>query len=148
MPVAARTRKTGARRVREGAAEPVWITAAQLHAVHLAQLREHGGTPGVRDEGLLDSALNRARNKFAYGEHDLAVLAAAYAFGLAKNHAFVDGNKRSAFQGMYLFLGLNGHDIDASEPEVVDVVTRLASGRMTEAAFAQWVRTHMTPRSR
>jgi death-on-curing protein len=145
MPVATRARKAGARRVREGAAEPVWVTTVQLHAVHLAQLREHGGTPGVRDEGLLDSALNRARNKFAYGEQDLAVLAAAYAFSLAKNQAFPDGHKRSAFQGMYLFLGLNGHDLVVSEPEVVDVVTRLASGRMTEAAFAQWVRAHMMP---
>lgn len=143
--MAARSPRLRARRAREGVAEPAWVSRAQLQAVHLAQLREHGGTPGVRDEGMLDSTLNRARNKFAYGETDLAVLAAAYAFGLAKNHGFVDGNKRAAFQGMYLFLGLNGHDLDAPEPEVVDVMNRLASGRITEAAIAEWVREHMTP---
>lgn len=142
MPSAAKALRT--RRVREGAAEPAWVTRAQMEAVQLAQLREHGGKPGIREAGLLDSALNRARNKFAYGETDLATLAAAYAFGLAKNHAFLDGNKRAAFQGMYLFLGLNGHDLDAPETEVVDVMTLLAAGRMTEAAFADWVRSHMT----
>lgn len=122
----------------------MWVTRAQLQAIHLAQVREHGGSPGVRDEGLLDSALNRARNKFAYGETDIAALAAACAFGLAKNHGFVDGNKRAAFQAMYVFLGLNGYDLEAPEPEVVDVMNRLASGGITEAAFAEWVRAHMT----
>lgn len=139
----ARTR--GARRVREGAAEPRWVSRAELEAIHREQLREHGGSAGIRDEGLLESALNRARNKHAYGESDLSVLAAAYAFGLAKNHGFVDGNKRTAFQTMYVFLGLNGFDLDASEPEVVDVMNRLASGKITEAAFGEWVRAHVTP---
>lgn len=134
-------RKPG--RVREGAAEPRWVTRAQLDAIHQAQLGEHGGSSGVRDEGLLESALNRARNKFAYAESDLSVLAAAYAFGLAKNHGFVDGNKRTAFQAMYVFLGLNGHDLVVGEPEVVDVMNRLASGKLTEAAFAAWVRAHL-----
>ena len=128
------------RRVREGAAEPRWLTREQIEAIHQEQLREHGGSPGVRDEGLLQSAMNRARNKFVYGETDLAVLAAAYAFGIAKNHAFVDGNKRTAFQATYVFLGLNGLDLDAAEPEVVDVMNRLASGKLTEAAFADWLR--------
>ena len=128
------------RRVREGAVEPRWLTREQLEAIHHEQLREHGGSPGVRDEGLLQSAMNRARNKFVYGETDFAALGAAYAFGIAKNHAFVDGNKRTAFQAMYLFLGLNGLDLAAPEPEVVDVMNRLAAGKLTEAAFADWLR--------
>lgn len=107
-------------------------------------MQEHGGSPGVRDEGLLDSALNRARNKFHYGEGNLAVLAAAYAFGIAKNHGFLDGNKRTAFQTMYLFLGLNGHDLDAPEAEVVDVMNRLASGKLSEAGMADWIRAHVS----
>lgn len=131
-------------RVRERAAQPGCVTRAQLEAIHNAQLREHGGSSGVRDEGLLDSALHRARNTFADGESDLSVLAAAYAFGLAKNHGFVDGNKRTAFQAMYLFLGLNGYDLEAPEPEVVDVMNRLASGKTTEHGFADWIRPHMT----
>lgn len=129
--------------MREGVAEPRWVTRAQLDAIHHAQLSEHGGSTGVRDEDLLESALSRVRNKFAYGETDLSALAAAYAFGLAKNHGFVDGNKRTAFQAMYVFLGINGHDLDVGEPEVVDVMNRLASGKMTEAAFAAWVRAHL-----
>ena len=133
------------RRVREGAREPVWITRAILEVIHDAQLREHGGSTGVRDEGLLDSAMNRPRNKYAYGEQDLSVLAAAYAFGIAKNHAFVDGNKRSSFVAAALFLRMNDLDLDAPEPEVVDVMNRLASGKITEAAFADWVRAHMIP---
>ena len=132
-------------RVREGSDEPRWVTRAQLDAIHQAQLSEHGGSAGVRDEGLLDSALNRARNKVAYGETDLGVLAAAYAFGLAKNHGFIDGNKRTAFQAMYVFLGLNGRDLSVGEPEVVDVMNRLASGKLTEAAFATWVEAHLAP---
>lgn len=120
------------------------MSRSLLEAIHQAQLREHGGRPGIRDERVLESALGRARNKRAYGETDMAVLAAAYAFGLAKNHGFMDGNKRVAFQAMFVFLGLNGFDLDAPEPEVVDVMTRLASGRLTEAALAEWVRVHMT----
>ena len=142
MPTKAKSKRKPAR-VREGAAEPRWLSRAQLDAIHQALLREHGGSAGVRDEGLLDSALNRARNKFAYGESELSVLAAAYAFGLAKNHGFIDGNKRSAFQAMYVFLGLNGFDLDVGEPEVVDVMNRLASGKLTEAAFAVWVKAHL-----
>ena len=136
------TAKPKARRVREGAAEPRWLTRGQLEAIHHEQLREHGGSPGIRDEGMLQSAINRARNKFSYGETDLAVIAGAYAFGIVRNHGFVDGNKRTAFQAMYLFLGLNGHDLDAPEPQVVDTMNRLAAGKMTEAAFADWLRAH------
>lgn len=107
-------------------------------------LRDYGGSAGIREGGLLDSALTRARNKWAYGERDLAVLAAAYGFGLARNHAFVDGNKRIAFTVTALFLAMNDYDLDVPEPEVVDVMRRLAAGRITEAKFAEWVRTHMT----
>lgn len=132
------------RRVREGVAEPRWLTRAIVEAVHSALVREHGGVPGIRDDGLLDSALTRPRNKWGYGNTDLAVVAAAYAFGLVKSHAFVDGNKRVSITAAAIFLAMNGHDLDVPEPEVVEVVTRLASGRMTEAAFAEWMRAHMT----
>ena len=112
-----------------------------LAAIHDAQLREHGGSPGVRDEGLLQSALARPQQKFAYAERaDLATLAAAYAFGLAKNHGFVDGNKRAAFMAAYVFLGLNGQDLDADEPDVVTTMERVASGRLTERGLASWIR--------
>jgi death on curing protein len=131
------------RRVREGSAEPRWMTRELLDAMHDAQLREHGGSSGVRDEGLLESALNRPKNKFAYGETDLAVLAAAYALGIARNHGYVDGNKRAAFTAAALFLAINDLELDAPEPEVVDVVNRLAAGKLTEASFADWIREHI-----
>ena len=111
-----------------------------LQAIHAAQLGEHGGARGVRDAALLESALNRPRNKQADGETDLCVLAAAYAFGIVKNHAFVDGNKRTAFIAAAVFLALNGIELDAAEPEVVHVVTRLAAGKMSENAFAERLR--------
>src|SRR4051812_34918463 len=97
-----------------------------LDVIHDAQLREHGGTPDVRDSGLLDSALARPQNKWGYADlTDLAALAAAYTFGLAKNHGYVDGNKRVAFMAAYVFLGLNGRDIDASEEDVAGTIERV-----------------------
>lgn len=112
-----------------------------LSAIHAAQLREHGGTPGVRDEGLLESALARPPHKLAYADAtDIAVLAAAYAFGLAKHHGFVDGNKRVAFMTAYVFLGLTGRDVDAAEPDVVSVMEGVASSRVSEHALATWFR--------
>ena len=121
------------------------MTRRMLDAIHQAQLREHGGTPGVRDDGLLESALARPRNKFAYAKRaDIATLAAAYAFGLAKNHGFVDGNKRVAFVAAYVFLGLNGYDLDATEPDVVTTMEGVAAGRVREAALATWFREHLT----
>ena len=115
-----------------------------LDVMHEAQLSEHGGASGVRDEGLLDSALARARNKFAHEtEVDLATLAAAYAFGLARNHRYADGNKRVAFMCAYVFLGLNGYDVDASEPEVADVIEGVAAGRVSELWLAAWFRTKL-----
>jgi death-on-curing protein len=117
-----------------------------LDVLHDAQLREHGGGAGVRDESMLESALARPQQKWAYAESpDLATLAAAYAFGLAKNHGFVDGNKRVAFMAAYVFLGLNGQDLDADEPDVVTTIERLAAGRLSEAAVADWFRTHIHP---
>lgn len=114
--------------------------------LHRRQLAEHGGAPGLRAAGLLDSALSRAPHRFTYEpETDLAGLAAAYSFGLAKNHPFVDGNKRLAFLAMYVFLGLNGQELEAPEPEVVRMMERLAAGRLSERALAAWLRTHLRP---
>jgi len=125
---------------------PKWLTRRILDVIHDAQLREHGGIPGVRDDGLLESALARPQQKWAYADApDLATLAAAYAFGLAKNHGYVDGNKRVAFMAAYVFLGLNGKDLDATEPDVANTIDRLAAGRVTEAALAAWFRTHLRP---
>jgi death-on-curing protein len=117
------------------------VTRRVLDAIQHAQLREHGGTPGVRDEGLLESALARPRHKFTYAKRaDVATLAAAYAFGLAKNHGFVDGNKRVAFVAAYVFLGLNGYDLDATEPDVVTTMEDVAASRVSEAVLATWFR--------
>jgi death on curing protein len=115
-----------------------------VETIQAAQLREHGGSPGLRDEGMLESALARPQQKFAYADQpDIALLAAAYAFGLAKNHAFVDGNKRTAFMAAYVFLGLNGHDLTAEEVDVVATMESVAAGRIDESALADWVRAHL-----
>jgi death-on-curing protein len=120
------------------------VTRQMLEAIHQAQIREHGGALGVRDEGLLESALARPRHKFTYGEKpDWATLAGAYLFGLAKNHGFVDGNKRVAFMAAYVFLGLNGHDLDADEPDIVVTVEGVAASTVTEAALVKWFRGHI-----
>jgi death-on-curing protein len=120
-----------------------------VHAIHDAQLREHGGAPGIRDEGLLELALGRPQHKYAYAARaDLATLAAAYAFGLAKNHAFVDGNKRTAFMAAYVFLGLNGQDLETGEPDVVTVMERVANARLTESGLADWIRGKLRPLTR
>jgi len=112
-----------------------------LGTIHDAQLREHGGAPGIRDEGLLESALAGPRHKFAYAKRpDLATYAAAYTCGLAKNHGFVDGNKRSAFMAAYVFLGLNGHDLEAAEPDLVATMEQVAGGQLSEARLARWIR--------
>lgn len=121
--------------------KPRWITRTALAAIHSAQIREHGGGSGVRDEGLIESALARPRQKWNYDNAvDLATLAAAYAFGLTKNHGFVDGNKRVAFMAAYSFLGLNGYDFDAPEPDVVTTIERVAAGRLSEPKLAEWFR--------
>jgi death-on-curing protein len=112
--------------------------------MHLDQLRAHGGMPGLREEGALESALARPQNKLAYGRRpDHAALAAAYAFGLARNHPFNDGNKRIAFLTAVVFLGLNGWDFEAPDAQVVAYMVALAEGRLTEAKCAAWLRTGM-----
>ena len=118
----------------------VWIDHAVVLAVHEEQLAEHGGAAGVRDAGLLESALARPRNLAHYGEPDLCELAAAYAFGLARNHPFIDGNKRSAFVATELFLVLNGWQLVASDADCVLIMLSLASGEIDEPAFAAWLR--------
>jgi len=127
--------------------EPRWLVLVHILAVHSDQIQAHGGSLGLRDRGLLESALERPRNRFHYEPtSDLPSLAASYGFGIAKNHPFVDGNKRVAFQAMYLFLGLNGLRIDASEEEVVATTLSLASGDLDEPGLAAWLRDHVTPR--
>lgn len=120
--------------------EPAWVLRSVIEAVHDAQLAEHGGAPGLRDSGLLDSALARPMNLHAYGEADVIVLAAAYASAIIRNHPFVDGNKRSAFLAAYVFLRLNGFDLIADEVEATTAILSLASGATTEADFASWLR--------
>ena len=123
---------------------PIWIDKRALLLLHRESLAQFGGAGGLRDEGLLDSALTRPVNKHAYeGCSDLAVLAAAYGFGLARNHAFVDGNKRVAFLAVGVFLAINGHGLAATPIEAIDAILALASGSMDEAQFTQWIREHL-----
>ena len=124
--------------------EPRWVARIVVDAVHFDQLREHGGLPGIRDEGALESALARPRNKWSYNKRsDLADLAAAYAFGLARSHPYRDGNKRIAFLTMLIFLGLNDHWLSATETEVVAAIVALAGKRLSEAQLAKWIRRHL-----
>ena len=109
-------------------------------AIHDEQLRQFGGPSGLRDQGLLESALGRPLNKFAYGSNDLAVLAAAYGFGLARNHAFVDGNKRIGFLAIVTFLDLNDIDFVVPEPEAVVIMLGVAAGEVDEESLARWIR--------
>jgi death on curing protein len=117
-----------------------WIDKRLLLLLHDESLALHGGASGLRDEGLLESALARPLNLVAYGQPDHADLAAAYASGLAKNHPFVDGNKRAAFLAVGLFLGLNGYRLTASQADATVTVLALAAGDMVESAFGAWVR--------
>ena len=124
--------------------EPQWLTRRLLDVIHDAQIREHGGAAGIRDEGLLESALARPQQKWAYAEKpDLATLAAAYVFGLVKNHGYVDGNKRVSFMAAYVFLGMNGYEVDLDEADVAVTIERAAAGRITELALATWLREHL-----
>ena len=129
--------------------EPRWVPRLVIEAVHLDQVREHGGLIGVRDENALESALARARQRWAYEpEADLARLAADYAFGITRNHPFRDGNKRIAFLGAVIFLGLNGPDFIAPEEEVVEKMLALASGELDEPELAEWIRSRIQPTPR
>ena len=118
----------------------VWLDPSVIHAVHDEQLGEHGGAAGLRDVGLLESALARPMQLAAYGEPDAAALAAAYGFGLAKNHPYVDGNKRTAFVAVELFLMLNGWELAASDADCVIAMMHLAAGDRSEEQFADWLR--------
>ena len=124
--------------------EPIWLTRSIVEAIHISQIREHGGQFGIRYINLLESAIVRPMNRRAYEqESDSVVLAAAYGFGLAKNHCFIDGNKRVAFMAMYTFLGLNGYEIDATEPEVVDLMLGVADSSISEEQLIRWLRMHI-----
>ena len=119
--------------------EPAWLTAGLVLAIHDEQLREFGGPPGIRDMGALESALGRARNRWAYEGGDLARLAAAYGFGIARNHPFVDGNKRAALLAIITFLGLNDLEFTAGEAEAVVMIRDLAAGAIDEDVLARWI---------
>lgn len=122
------------------AAPPRWITYEQAIAIHSRQLRRFGGAPGLRDEGMLRSALERAVNKWQYEQADMPVLAAAYAFGLAKNHAFVDGNKRIAFMAMMAFLRKNGVPFAPEQAHATKIILALAAGEVSEESLTRWIR--------
>ena len=125
-----------------------WIDKEALLLLHAESLAEHGGLEGLRDEGPLDSALARAQNIHAYEEvTDFARLAAAYGFGIAKNHPFADGNKRAAFLSVGLFLGLNGKRLVADKADATRVMLAVAAGELSESEFAEWISTHMKRRA-
>lgn len=125
-----------------------WIQRRVIVAAHGEQLAEHGGAGGIRDAGLLESALARAQNLAAYGDPDVAALAAAYGFGIARNHPFVDGNKRAALIATELFLVLNGHELVAGDADCVLTILALAAGELEEAEFAAWLRQHLVTRKK
>lgn len=126
-----------------GRSEPWWLGEQVALALHDRQLAEHGGPGGLRDGGALASALARPVNRWAYGEDDLAVLAAAYGFGICSNHPFTDGNKRTAWVSIRLFLRMNGVTLAYTEREAVELVFALAAGEISEAELAQWLREHV-----
>lgn len=120
--------------------EPVWITRAEVLAIHDLQLAEHGGAAGLRDLGLLESALARPKQILAYGDPDTFSLAAAYTAGIVRNHPFVDGNKRTGFITGILFLEVNGARFKATEPDATQVMLALAAGQLSEEDFTAWLR--------
>lgn len=125
----------------------IWIDRSVILAVHDAQLAEHGGGAGVRDATLLESALAKPLNLAAYGEPDAAALAAAYAYGISRNHAFIDGNKRTGFVAAELFLRLNGFKLTATDADCVLTMLAVAAGDISEDAFAAWLRAHAVPKA-
>jgi death on curing protein len=127
--------------------EPKCLTRVVVDAIHSDQIREHGGLPGIRDENALESALARARQKWHYTpKADVPALAAAYGFGLTRNHPYRDGNKRIGFLAMVTFLGLNGYELDATDADVVAEVLALAAGDVPEDALVDWMRQHSIKR--
>lgn len=123
-----------------------WVNRQVLLLLHDESLAEHGGAPGLREAGLLESALARPLNLALYEQPDVASLAASYGVGLAKNHAFVDGNKRAAFLAVGMFLAVNGFRLHATQVDATLTVMKVAAGVMNEATFAQWIRDHIHPR--
>ncbi len=123
--------------------KPHWLSRIVVDAIHGDQLREHGGLPGVRDENVLESALARPQQKWHYGAvADVPMLAAAYAFGLVRNHPYRDGNKRIGFLAMVTFLSINGYTLEVTEAEVVTEFVALAAGNVSEDELADWIRDH------
>ncbi|MGB4065807.1 MAG: type II toxin-antitoxin system death-on-curing family toxin [Azonexus sp.] len=122
-----------------------WINRRALLLLHGESLVLHGGAQGIRDEGLLDSALTRPENLLHYGSPDIFDYAAAYAFGLAKNNPFIDGNKRAGFLGAGMFLRLNGYRLTATQPNAALTTLALAAGKIGESDYAAWLRTHTSP---
>jgi death-on-curing protein len=120
--------------------EPIWLLTKAVIDIHTEQLVRFGGPDGVRDMGLLESALARPINRHAYGETDLAALAASYAFGIARNHPFIDGNKRVALLAMVTFLGLNGVALAVSNAEIAAAILALAAGEVDEDGLTRWIR--------
>ena len=128
--------------------EPTWLSRIVVDAIHNDQLREHGGLPGVRDENALESALARPLHKWSYGEKtDVPTLAAAYGFGLVKNHPYRDGNKRIGFLAIVTFLEMNRFRFEATDAEVIAEMLGLADGRVSESELVDWIRTHTVERS-
>src|SRR5882757_3403655 len=123
--------------------QPHWISRRALLYLHSASLTTFGGSTGIRDEGLLDSALAGSQDKFLYApESDLSELAASYGFGIAKNHPFIDGNKRAAFHSVGLFLSINGYQLVADQLDAIQTMLSLAAGELCEEEFAVWIRSH------
>ena len=121
---------------------PQWIDLSVVLAIHEQQIAEHGGSLGIRDLGMIESALGRPQNRLLYNDPDIFDLAAAYGYGLAQNHGFIDGNKRTAYVVTRLFLVLNGYDINASEIEKVITFENVGKGEIDQAALASWLRSH------
>ena len=124
----------------------VWLARQLILAIHDEQLAEHGGAIGIRDEGLLESALARPLNRAGYGDPDVAELGALYAIAIARNHPFVDGNKRTAFAALFMFLALNGMEFEPPEVDATVTMLRLAAGEMSDDDFTTWVRNNTRSR--
>ncbi len=122
----------------------LWLSERIILELHGIQIARHGGVPGLRDRGLLESALARPRNLAIYEQADTVQLGASYAIAIARNHPFTDGNKRAAWISLVLFLSLNGMELDASEPDAIVAMIDMAAGRMTDTEFTLWVRDHTT----
>ena len=126
--------------------EPIWLNRVVVDAIQTDQIREHGGLAGLRDKNALESALSRARHQWLYRRTtDLASLAAAYGFGLARDHPYIDGNKRVALVTMLTFLALNGYDVDAEDDDVLTAMIAVAAGKLAETDLAAWLRARMIP---